>query len=109
MKKNNNSSNQGFYNWGNSSGANTTPNFDFSQMTQNQDAQQPTLESEINKYSHMSEERLMQEMFALVNAGRQNGTLDNAKLEEFFNSASCMLSSEQIVKLRSLIDMAKQS
>jgi hypothetical protein len=57
----------------------------------------------------MSEERLMQEMFTLVNQGRQNGTLDNAKLEEFFNSASCMLSSEQIVKLRSLIDMAKQS
>lgn len=101
MKKNNNSSNQGFYNWNNSKSNNgATPSFDNSQ---------PTLESEINKYSHMSEERLMQEMFALVNQGRQNGTLDNAKLEEFFNSASCMLSSEQIVKLRSLIDMAKQS
>lgn len=104
-KNNNNTSNQGFYNWNNQ---NTTPNFDFSQMTQNNNSQ-PTLESEINKYSHMSEERLMQEMFTLVNQGRQNGTLDNAKLEEFFNSASCMLSSEQIVKLRSLIDMAKQS
>ena len=100
MKKNNNSSNQGFYNWNNSNSNGPTPSFGNSQ---------PTLESEINKYSHMSEERLMQEMFALVNAGRQNGTLDNAKLEEFFNSASCMLSSEQIVKLRSLIDMAKQS
>ncbi len=106
MKKNNNTSNnQGFYNW---KSQNSTPNFDFSQASQNTNSQ-PTLESEINKYSHMSEERLMQEMFALVNQGRQNGTLDNAKLEEFFNSASCMLSSEQIVKLRSLIDMAKQS
>ena len=106
MKKNNNTSNnQGFYNW---NAQNPTQNFDFSQMAQNNNSQ-PTLESEINKYSHMSEERLMQEMFALVNQGRQNGTLDNAKLEEFFNSASCMLSSEQIVKLRSLIDMAKQS
>ena len=108
MKKNNNTSNQGFYNWNNSNNNGTTPSFDFSQMTQGGNSQ-PTLESEINKYSHMSEERLMQEMFALVNQGRQNGTLDNAKLEEFFNSASCMLSSEQIVKLRSLIDMAKQS
>ncbi|MDE5654259.1 MAG: hypothetical protein K2I46_01450 [Clostridia bacterium] len=105
MKKNNNSNNQGFYNWNSQS---STPNFDLSQASQNNNSQ-PTLESEINKYSHMSEERLMQEMFALVNAGKQNGTLDNAKLEEFFNSASCMLSSEQIVKLRSLIDMAKQS
>ncbi|MDE6275591.1 MAG: hypothetical protein K2M75_03525 [Clostridia bacterium] len=108
MKKNNNNSNQGFYNWNNSKSNGSAPSFDFSQMAQNGNSQ-PTLESEINKYSHMSEERLMQEMFALVNAGRQNGTLDNAKLEEFFNSASCMLSSEQIVKLRSLIDMAKQS
>ena len=107
MKKNNNSSNQGFYSWNNSNGG-STPSFDFSQMTQGGNTQ-PSLESEINKYSHMSEERLMQEMFALVNQGRQNGTLDNAKLEEFFNSASCMLSNEQIVKLRSLIDMAKQS
>ena len=105
MKKNNNTPNQGFYNW---NSQNATLNFDFSQMQQN-DNSQPTLESEINKYSHMSEERLMQEMFALVNQGSQNGTLDNAKLEEFFKSASCMLSSEQIVKLRSLIDMAKQS
>ena len=65
------------------------------------------LQEEINKYSSMSEERLMQEMFHLVEEGRKNGTLDNAKLEEFFNSASCMLSGEQITKLRSLIDMAK--
>ncbi len=108
MKKNNNTSNQGFYNWNNSNNADTNSSFDFSQMTQSNNAQ-PTLESEINKYSNMSDERLMQEMFALVDAGRQNGTLDNAKLEEFFNSASCMLSNEQIVKLRSLIDMAKQS
>ncbi len=108
MKKNNNTSNQGFSNWNNSNNADTNSSFDFSQMTQSNNAQ-PTLESEINKYSNMSEERLMQEMFALVDAGRQNGTLDNAKLEEFFNSASCMLSNEQIVKLRSLIDMAKQS
>ena len=108
MKKNNNTSNHGFYNWNNSNNADTNSSFDFSQMTQSNNAQ-PTLESEINKYSNMSEERLMQEMFALVDAGRQNGTLDNAKLEEFFNSASCMLSNEQIVKLRSLIDMAKQS
>ena len=108
MKKNNNTSNKGFYNWNNSNSGGSSPSFDFSQSSQNGNTQ-PTLESEINKYSHMSEERLMQEMFALVNQGRQNGTLDNAKLEEFFNSASCMLSSEQIVKLRSLIDMAKQS
>lgn len=108
MKKNNNTSNQGFYNWNNSTGGGSSPSFDFSQSAQNGNSHS-SLESEINKYSHMSEERLMQEMFALVNQGRQNGTLDNAKLEEFFNSASCMLSSEQIVKLRSLIDMAKQS
>ena len=109
MKKNNLSGNsqQGFYNWG----ASQKPqqNFDFAQGAQStQTNAQPTLESEINKYSNMSEERLMQEMFALVNEGKQNGTLDNQKLEEFFNSASCMLSSEQVSKLRAIIDMAKQ-
>lgn len=67
------------------------------------------LQDEINKYSSMSEERLMQEMFRLVEEGRKNGTLDNAKLEEFFNSASCMLSGEQITKLRSVIDLAKDN
>ena len=108
MKKNNNTSNQGFYNWNNSNNADTNSSFDFSQMTQSNNAQ-PTLESEINKYSNMSEERLMQEMFALVDNGRKNGTLDNEKLEEFFNSASCMLNNEQITKLRYLIDMAKNS
>lgn len=70
---------------------------------------QGALEDEINKYSHMSEERLMQEMFALVDNGRKNGTLDNEKLEQFFNSASCMLNNEQITKLRYLVDMAKNS
>lgn len=65
------------------------------------------LAKEIEKYSSMSEERLMQEMFHLVEEGRRNGTLDNAKLEEFFNSASCMLSGEQITKLRTIINMAK--
>ena len=75
----------------------------------NQSTGQGSLEEELNKYSHMSEERLMQEMFALVDNGRKNGTLDNEKLEAFFNSASCMLSGEQITKLRYLIDMAKNS
>ena len=70
---------------------------------------QGSLEDELNKYSHMSEERLMQEMFALVDSGRKNGTLDNEKLEEFFTSAKCMLNNEQITKLRYLIDMAKNS
>ncbi|MDE6758172.1 MAG: hypothetical protein K2O95_01075 [Clostridia bacterium] len=72
-------------------------------------SQQGSLEEELNKYSHMSEERLMQEMFTLVDNGRKNGTLDNEKLEAFFNSASCMLNNEQITKLRYLVDMAKNS
>lgn len=82
---------------------------DFMQPSQpSQDNSQTTLQSEINKYSNMSEERLMQEMFALVNEGKKNGTLNNQQLEEFFNSASCMLSSEQVSKLRGIIDLAKE-
>lgn len=77
------------------------------QQNQNGTAMPQGIEDEINKYSGMSEERLMQEMFHLVEEGRKNGTLDNKKLEDFFNSASCMLSGEQITKLRSIIDMAK--
>ena len=81
----------------------------FADSAQSSNSSQGTLEEELNKYSHMSEERLRQEMFALVDNGRKNGTLDNEKLEEFFNSASCMLNNEQITKLRYLIDMAKNS
>ncbi len=112
MKKNNApSGSQGFYNWGanqNQPQQMQMP-LDFMQPSQpSQDNSQTTLQSEINKYSNMSEERLMQEMFALVNEGKKNGTLNNQQLEEFFNSASCMLSSEQVSKLRGIIDLAKE-
>lgn len=107
MKKNNlGGNNQGFYNWGSTQKSQQIENQPSSQSVDN--SGQPTLQSEINKYSNMSEERLMQEMFALVNEGKQNGTLNNQQLEEFFNSASCMLSAEQVSKLRSIIDLAKQ-
>ena len=107
MKKNNfrpSSNNTNNKNFNNNTDFNA-----FGNMDQNTAPQQGSLEEELNKYSHMSEERLMQEMFALVDNGRKNGTLDNEKLEEFFNSASCMLNNEQITKLRYLIDMAKNS
>lgn len=112
MKKNNTpGGSQGFYNWGanqNQPQQMQMP-LDFMQPSQpSQDNSQTTLQSEINKYSNMSEERLMQEMFALVNEGKKNGTLNNQQLEEFFNSASCMLSSEQVSKLRGIIDLAKE-
>lgn len=102
MKKNNNRPNQNNFSFG---------NIDMSSMfaNQNQNNNDNSIESQINKYSSMSEERLMQEMFNLVNQGKQNGTLDNQKLDEFFNSASCMLTNEQKTKLRSLIDIAKNT
>lgn len=96
----------------NNNNANSFNQFQMNSFADNppsDNAQQGSLEEELNKYSHMSEERLMQEMFALVDNGRKNGTLDNEKLEEFFNSASCMLNNEQITKLRYLVDMAKNS
>ncbi len=105
MKKN------GFYTQNNAFSANnafSSINFSNTENEKIADSQSG-LQDEINKYSSMSEERLMQEMFRLVEEGRKNGTLDNAKLEEFFNSASCMLSGEQITKLRSVIDLAKNN
>lgn len=112
MKKNNApGGSQGFYNWGSNQNQPQQMQMplDFMQPSQpSQDNSQTTLQSEINKYSNMSEERLMQEMFALVNEGKKNGTLNNQQLEEFFNSASCMLSSEQVNKLRGIIDLAKE-
>lgn len=105
MKKN------GFYTQNNAFSANNAfsgINFSNTENEKITDSQSG-LQDEINKYSSMSEERLMQEMFRLVEEGRKNGTLDNAKLEEFFNSASCMLSGEQITKLRSVIDLAKNN
>ncbi|MDE6189003.1 MAG: hypothetical protein K2G37_01785 [Clostridia bacterium] len=103
MKKNN------FRNTQNNSSNNAFNNGFNMDSFSNATAGQGSLEEELNKYSHMSEERLMQEMFTLVDNGRKNGTLNNEKLEEFFNSASCMLNNEQITKLRYLVDMAKNS
>ncbi|MDE7215185.1 MAG: hypothetical protein K2O08_00105 [Clostridia bacterium] len=93
----------------NNNNVNNFNQFGFNSFPDSGNTHQGSLEEELNKYSHMSEERLMQEMFALVDNGRKNGTLDNEKLEEFFNSASCMLNNEQITKLRYLVDMAKNS
>lgn len=66
------------------------------------------INSVVNKYSSMSEENLMQELFKTANQSRQDGTLDNNSLDNFYNQAASFLTPEQSEKMRSLISELKK-
>lgn len=65
-------------------------------------------EETIGKYSAMSEEQLMQELFRSAEAGRQNGSLNNGMLDDFFGKVGGMLSAEQRERMTELIRQLKR-
>ncbi len=58
----------------------------------------------ISSYSKMSEEDLMAQFITEANREKANGTFDKATLEQFYLTASTMLTPEQKAKMRALID-----
>lgn len=65
------------------------------------------IREQVEKYSHLSQEELMMEMFRTAGESRANGQLDNATLDEFLVQASPMLTPDQLSKMKSLIDQLK--
>lgn len=96
MKKNNFSSNNKS---NNNNYKNTNTNL-------NNDKQQD-LQKAYDTYSKLNENDLMNKMFEMAKISKQQGQLDNAKIDQFFNNVSGMLSAEQRKKLKGLLDMLK--
>lgn len=70
-----------------------------SQNTNPQDA--------INKFSQMSEGDLMQELFK--EGSVSSGKVSPQELDNFYNNASGYLNSEQLAKMKMLIEQLKRS
>jgi len=62
----------------------------------------------VDKYSRMSEEQLMQEMFRSAADSRRNGSLTDDMLDNFYNQAQGYLSPEQTERMRDLIRELKK-
>lgn len=65
-------------------------------------------EEMVGKYSQMSEEQLMQEMFRSASQSRSNGTLNDEMLDGFYNQAQGFLSPEQSERMKDLIRELKK-
>ncbi len=62
------------------------------------------MQDSLNTYSKMSEEELFSKFKETVAQEKANGTFDLNALENFYNTASIMLTPEQKAKMRLLID-----
>ena len=72
--------------------------------------EEPTENTEemLNKYSKMNEEQLMQEMFRNAAQSRENGTLNNQMLDDFYGKACAYLTPEQAERMREhIIELKK--
>ncbi|NLZ25429.1 MAG: hypothetical protein GX891_03110 [Clostridiales bacterium] len=66
-----------------------------------------TMEEKLKQYSGKSESELMSELMRTANKMKAEGKFDAAELENLYQRASGLLTSEQLKRLRSLIDMIK--
>ncbi|MCL1944347.1 MAG: hypothetical protein FWF56_00850 [Firmicutes bacterium] len=58
----------------------------------------------LNKYSEMDREQLMQQLVGIINTQKSNGTYDKDRINQFLTMASSMLTPEQSVRMKKLID-----
>ena len=61
----------------------------------------------IKRYSGMSEQQLMNEMFKVAAGEKNAGNLDAHKLEEFYKKTAPMLNPQQRNKMRAIINQLK--
>lgn len=88
-------------------GYRNVPTFSDTGKAVGQSSDQDELMAQAQQYASMSESDLMGQMFSVAKEEKSKGNLDDAKLDEFYRSATGMLSQDQLVKLRSLIDLLK--
>ncbi|MDD3946586.1 MAG: hypothetical protein PHI19_01990 [Clostridia bacterium] len=60
-------------------------------------------EEMLNRYSQMNEEQLMQEMFRNAAQSRENGSLNDQMLDDFYGKACAYLTPEQSERMKELI------
>lgn len=63
------------------------------------------VKSAYDKYKNLSQNQLMQELFATVNKQKQDGTFDKNQLLNMISAIAPSLSDEQRQRLYSLLDM----
>ncbi|MEG2561587.1 MAG: hypothetical protein RSB10_03140 [Clostridia bacterium] len=114
MKKNNftqNNSNGNFSN--NASGSNYSSFYNANNAKNSSNANNANSAtsgysaSDVDKFSNMSEDELLNQMFNIAKQKKDAGELTNADLDSFLATASSVLQPSQKEKLQSLINMIK--
>lgn len=65
------------------------------------------LEEQLRRYSTMNEQQLLAELLRSAGGMKANGSLTADELENFYSRAAAFMSTEQLTKLRTLINMLK--
>ncbi|MCL2631331.1 MAG: hypothetical protein FWD49_07455 [Firmicutes bacterium] len=66
------------------------------------------IKDKVNRYSQLSQEQLMEELFKVATESRKRGELSDSALDSFFNQASSFLSHEQSERMKELIGELKK-
>lgn len=82
-------------------------NKDISYDKVNANFDEKDIKQKIEKYQNMNQNELMAELIKESNKQKQNGNLDNKKLEEIKNSMSGFMTAEQQARLDELIKMLR--
>lgn len=69
---------------------------------------QVNIEEEMRRFSGMSNDELMTELMAKASISRANGTLNTAELERFYTVATMFMNTEQLTRLRALLNMLEK-
>lgn len=66
------------------------------------------IEDEMRRFSGMSNDELMAELMAKTATSRANGTLNVQELEKFYSVATMFMNTEQLTRLRALLNMLEK-
>lgn len=82
-------------------------NFWEKQTSDNDFSQSENLNEQISRMGSMSNEDLMKELFKVSSNMKAENRLSADDLERFYQTASMFLSSDQLVRLREIINLLK--
>lgn len=67
------------------------------------------VEKDIKNLESLSQQELMQKLIESAKLGKKDNSINDQKLENFFNNAKAFLNSEEQDNLRKLIDIVKNA
>jgi hypothetical protein len=73
------------------------------EQPENLHIQQDDMQQAINKYGNMSRDELTEQLLSNIKTQKENGTFDKDRMHQFINTASSLMSSEQIGNLKDII------